>query len=386
MHNKSLDGLRGLAALNVVFAHFIGAFFPSSYLVGNYLPFLLRGERWGTVFKYNNFDDILNLIFMPFFSFFYGGTFAVSIFFVISGYVLTLPYYTDQCEKLKARIIVRYIRLNIPIIIISLISMSILVSGLYWNMEASKVLENNWLNLFFKDIPSIVNFLKLEFYETIFYGAGSLIPPIWTMKIEFFGSIFLMGYYLIKPKIFTKYFFAMGFLMICITEQNADGVFFIAMFCGSFLSKINFSKKINPYIFLAGLILGSTQTSSNLFDILPNSNFLGAWASNKLQFYTCIGAYLIVASIKNGFGMNLLQHKVCSFFGNISYSMYLVHMLILCSITSYMYLQIKDLEYCQPILFISYMVITFIVSNIAYLYLDRPSINLSRAIGKLLKF
>ncbi len=66
-------------------------------------------------------------------SIFYNGHFAVLIFFVLSGYVLTMPYYNqdESSGVLSKRLWGRYLRLNIPIFFAISISYVVYVSGLY---------------------------------------------------------------------------------------------------------------------------------------------------------------------------------------------------------------------------------------------------------------
>ena len=53
---------------------------------------------------------------MPFLSILWNGNFAVCIFFVLSGYVLSRPYYFgNRLETLRERHLKRYLRLSIPI-------------------------------------------------------------------------------------------------------------------------------------------------------------------------------------------------------------------------------------------------------------------------------
>jgi peptidoglycan/LPS O-acetylase OafA/YrhL len=81
-YKKSLDGLRGLASLNVALSHFFGAFLPT-VLHSNY-PNVFHGGLE------NAYTDIIG---SPLATIFFNGHFAVLLFFVLSGYVLSLPYY-----------------------------------------------------------------------------------------------------------------------------------------------------------------------------------------------------------------------------------------------------------------------------------------------------
>ena len=111
MKSLHADGLRGLAALNVVISHFMAAFTP--FLMHYNYPETFPAGQMST------FSTILNL---PIFTILYNGHFAVLIFFVLSGYVLARPYYLDKSHSLKNRLWGRYLRLNLPIAVSLLIS------------------------------------------------------------------------------------------------------------------------------------------------------------------------------------------------------------------------------------------------------------------------
>jgi len=97
-----LDGLRGLAALVVVFHHFILAFYPALFLGRNAATHLKDGTE---AFISGSAMNI-----------FYGGNFMVAIFFVLSGFVLSHKFFLKKdYEILTQGAVKRYIRLVIPV-------------------------------------------------------------------------------------------------------------------------------------------------------------------------------------------------------------------------------------------------------------------------------
>jgi hypothetical protein len=86
LHSTSyLDGLRGVAALFVVFAHYQASYFP--YLGEGWHQISGQqqdGEEGGMQQRENNY-----LVQLPLLRTFYAPRFMVCIFFVISGYVLS---------------------------------------------------------------------------------------------------------------------------------------------------------------------------------------------------------------------------------------------------------------------------------------------------------
>ena len=97
--------MRGLAALNVVLCHFVEAFYPS-VMHGHY-PIIFAGSLHPS--RLQQFAEL------PLVSVFYSGHVAVLIFFVLSGYVLALPFYQGQPEKLAPRLAGRFVRLDLPV-------------------------------------------------------------------------------------------------------------------------------------------------------------------------------------------------------------------------------------------------------------------------------
>ena len=81
---KFLDGVRGLAALIVVIHHYILAFFPAMFFGNSKINHFAGEHEYST--------SPLQL--------FYNGSFAVCIFFVLSGFVLSIKYLQTQDNKL----------------------------------------------------------------------------------------------------------------------------------------------------------------------------------------------------------------------------------------------------------------------------------------------
>ncbi|WP_443147193.1 acyltransferase family protein [Paenibacillus sp. KACC 21273] len=79
---KYLDGLRGLAALIVVISHFVVAFYPSLYN--------------GSIDSVHTQKSLELWISKSPFNLFYNGNFAVCVFFVLSGYVLSYKFFITK--------------------------------------------------------------------------------------------------------------------------------------------------------------------------------------------------------------------------------------------------------------------------------------------------
>lgn len=95
---QSLDALRGLAAVSVVFLHILSVYgtkdaWAVSSTHGDFLAFLLARTPAGI---------------------FYAGGEAVVLFFVLSGFVLSLPFLSDHPQGYRTFIIRRFCRIYLP--------------------------------------------------------------------------------------------------------------------------------------------------------------------------------------------------------------------------------------------------------------------------------
>lgn len=366
-HNLGLDGLRGIAALNVAIYHFL--------LAVNLLGL--------DCFTQNN-NLFLKPVFLVIGAVFFNGHLAVIVFFVLSGYVLSLPYYNNREDLvLKKRIWGRYLRLNIPIVFATLISYLIYKSNLYFNIDAAKISGSLFISDFNNPI-SLSTLFEESFYKSILFGYRTLVPQLWTLNIEFIGSIYLLFYYVCKPKKFTGISSIFVFFYLYLTYHGGS-IYFIAIFLGSFLNVVKID---NPSIKLLTLIIGlyfaAFQLNCIFYNFLPDITLGNARLFESDKFYNTIGALLITAAVANGVGRNFLQHKIIQFLGRISFSLYILHFSVLCSISCYFYITHAQTSILIFINFIIFLAICFIASTLFEKYIDRPATKLSHKVSEFM--
>lgn len=126
-----LEGLRGIASLIVVFHHYMCAFYPA----------MVFGA--GAAFHIGPIEarfaaSPLNVL--------YNGGFAVCIFFVLSGYVLTNRYFRiRQRDLVTSSAVRRYVRLMIPTLFTVIVAYLLSTANLYYNGLASNITGSTWL-------------------------------------------------------------------------------------------------------------------------------------------------------------------------------------------------------------------------------------------------
>lgn len=377
MKNQNADGLRGIAAFGVAVGHFLTAFLPT-----------MLHKNYPMIFPENTNPSVLfEVLTSPLVSIFYNGHFAVILFFVLSGYVLSLPYFSNESnfiEVLSKRLWGRYFRLNIPIAVAIFLSYVVYKSDFYFHLQASQISGSiNWFKLFFAPEISFLTAAKEAIYESLLFGKGTLIPPLWTLKVEFIGSVYLLLFYMVKPKQSLFVPFLMALILIFILSGQ-DSIFYFAIFFGSLLGNLKDLGKYKIVFFAIGAYFGAFQFKSAAYDFLPTWNITGTDVWEVKSFYNTVGAILMTAPIVQGFGSKLFQSRAIQFLGRISFSIYLLHFIVLCSISSYLYVYFPQSKIFWIINFGFYVLICFVVSALFERFVDRKSIKLSHKFSETL--
>jgi len=161
-----LDGLRGWAAVVVLFHHIFVDGLPANSFMANRL-------FWAKVFFMN-------------------GTFAVCLFFVISGFSLSMGYLQTGDERGLARMAAgRYVRLALPIFVICAITYLLLML----NIIPPAAQRPNPLDVFATFTPTLNGLFEFSLFGTFVFrsNAENYNPPLWTMFYEFLGSFMVFA-------------------------------------------------------------------------------------------------------------------------------------------------------------------------------------------------
>ncbi len=360
-HNKSADGLRGIASLNVAISHFIAAFVPT-----------LLHHNYPTIFPENlNPGIIFKTLQLPIITLIFNGHFAVLTFFVLSGFVLTIPYFNNNTESLANRLWGRYLRLNIPIAISIAISLLIYKLGWYRNLEvAHEINAGKWLSTFMPPGISLIASLKSALFDGILFGMSPLNPPMWTLKIEFLGSIYLLALYLCAPKGRLVFATAIAATLLALIYRQ-DSIYFITILAGSLLNLVKPGRKIAILCFALGIYFGSFQYKTPFYDFLPRIYW------ERKNFYNALGALFLTIGIIGGVGRRFLESRPIQLLGKQSFALYLVHFIILCSLTSSIYLSLGRTNLNTIINFGIYISCCYIMAILLTRFVDKPAIKIS---------
>ncbi|WP_051943365.1 MULTISPECIES: acyltransferase family protein [Luteibacter] len=322
----SADGLRGLAAVNVLLCHLFLAFLPGGFAwiyPDTTTPDAMRGVV----------DHVI--AFQPL-SVLWNGEFAVCIFFVLSGYVLTKSFIdTGDTGSFRLRASRRYLRLGVPIFGSVMFAWFVMAMGWSHAVEAGHLSGSTWLADFWKKPPDFIEALRDGTYGTILGGWSRFNPTLWTMKIELLGSMFVFAYRsLTLPGRAAPLNFAFAVALLAWFFPH-DWPYYTAFLAGSHVgeARLTSSKPLLALAVVGAIICGG-------FDVSPWYDWTHALplADNERKaLFNVVGGILLLYVVRCGSFDRVLQSRPAQFMGRISYAFYLVHLPILLSFSAWFF-------------------------------------------------
>lgn len=381
-----LDGLRGLAALFVVMDHPLVAF-DMAFLTG-------RPEDART-----SWDAALSgaPFFLPL-----SGSLSVNIFFLLSGYVLAQAFYRAQLG-LAAQLAKRYVRLALPILIACLISYALLSAGWMHNHELAGWTQSGWLDGQFQQTPSLLAALREGGFGALMLGVQggtSYDSSLWTMPIEFYGSLGLILIFqlarLLPNNAATRLRgLQLGLLGLAVLfYSSALGLFALGALLAMWGGLPKLDRRVVVPVFVLGLFLGTFPTGPSRwegYDFLlrltpPLPSFM-PFGHSLASFWNAAGALLILLSAENWVPFRrMLLSRPLQFLGHVSFPLYLIHIPLLMSVISVAALWMlgTGLAYwlvaCLSVALL--IVVSLLVAAGLFYISERPAIALAVRVGQ----
>lgn len=344
-----LEALRGYAALMVAYAHSIGA------------VKIVNSES--SIIK-----QILNII--------GNGGAGVTIFFILSGYVLMLSL--NRLSSLSPWVLYlnfifrRFLRI-FPAMLVCLLFCFFWVNFLHTPMKFEAA--SNDYYLYWNGPISIVELVK-----NLVFISNSLNPVTWTLQVELLASIVFLPLWLlckrsIKIALFLLLTFIAYFWLTPLYSFARSG--FVFMFILGMLinysaawMESNFKSVSLGYIGWGAYILCCTVNK-----LFPETTALG-WIFEALMGYILIAS--LVAGSQKKLKLQVLDHKIPRFLGKISYSFYLWHFPLLFISGTWLFKIIPGNwillwpNLFQNILFLVSTIVTIPLAWLSYCYIEKP--------------
>ncbi len=375
-----LDGIRGIAAFGVFLNHFTLAFYSAWWFQKPELSHLN-----GLEMEYTN----------SLFSFLNNGGFCVAIFFVLSGFVLSRKYFISKdIEVLMSGLHRRFLRLYIPVAFALIISYILLTSHLYFNDPASRITLSEWFIKQWRIADPQSRLLSSLFFGTMFTGDSSLDTCLWTISSEFYGSLFVFAFLMFTHFTSRHRLFMMFLAMYYFYVMKSP--FYLAFVMGMTLCYTEQWIKKRRTILTSFYAITLLVTGLLLGTVPFNSPYADTWQEtikNTIWDYTpwcnTIAAYcLILAFVFSPLLQKIVSLRLFRFLGFISFSLYLLHPIILGSFSSWLFLQLystRGYNPCVLIVFTATIVFLLISSWLMAKYVDQFGISFARKVYDYMK-
>ncbi len=366
------EAIRGLAALMVVVYHVITGFWPEIIYQ--------KGAAWQAMPAW-----LRALVRFPGSRLWDGGM-AVTIFFVLSGFVLSLSFFQRGSSKsLGSAALRRYPRLMFPVAASILLTFLLMCTGAMFNYRAGEFinqLQGNtytpqsppwesscWLMSWYQFSPSILSALRESVWGA-FTGVARYNLVLWTMPIELMYSFLVYGFLALFGGLRNRWLlYAILAALALVRDYPAavSGAYFMLDFVlGMALCDVwthnqrawRLSLPLAPALGLVVLAILATP-----FKPLTALIVIGATAASpRLQ--------------------QLLSGRRFAFLGRVSFGVYLIHMMVFCSLGCGTYLSLCRGLGCPHLGSCVIASLVTIVGTVAggwvfYHLVDRPTIALT---------
>ncbi|KSU60391.1 hypothetical protein AS034_16240 [[Bacillus] enclensis] len=379
---QSLDSLRGIAAFVVIIFHVLLSF--SLFYKAD------KNFEYGNVIAKIFNETPLHMI--------WGGNEAVLLFFVLSGFVLAIPFQIGKQGSYKNFIIKRFVRIYIPYIAVMTLSVVLMVS-LYEYKDAtglSEAYENRWNH-------DVTWRAILAYIFMINYDTANVNGVVWTlyheMRVSLIFPLLMVPLLKLKPikalmvlsagVIFSLIITISPFLLLgrsdltlIIRDFGFTAYYSVFFILGAFISTYR------------RVIVEWTSAQSEKFRLLMFvvSIFLinGKWVVNIIPIKSTLLLYsplsgigigiLFIVVLSSPLANRLLTVKPLLFLGKISYSLYLTHVLVI-MLTTIAFEQIGHVMWA----FILSPIASIPVAYLAFRAFELPSMQLASRYSRKVK-
>jgi peptidoglycan/LPS O-acetylase OafA/YrhL len=362
-----LEGLRGIAAMQVVLLHFVSGFMPDT-----------AEHAWPP----------LHVL--------YDGHTAVYVFFLISGTVLTPSF--ARPGAFTGKLARRVVRLGIPVAAAAAIATALLALFPDAHRQAAALTGSEWLATDSSGAPTFAHFareigldsLLLGYREATLFAplAGHLPPmersldaPFWSLHLELYGSLLVLC--LVSLRAYSIWAHRVAVAAAALSFGKHPMFLFVL---GHLVSLLPHSGKelgkgwLGMLLLLLGLAMSATKDWHFVEWLrLSLRRTELADAPNLFQFQSQLAAVVLYAGVLwCPFVWPVLESAPFRHLGRLSFSIYLLHFPILFTVVCLAFTLV--LASSSAAAFVLFLALTLLAAIVFERVVDRPAIALSRRI------
>jgi len=301
----------------------------------------------------------------------FNGPFSVSIFFILSGFVVAQAA-SRSASPAYVNIMLRYLRLALPSTASVIFAWFLLTLFPTASTQLNAVVNHYWAGETYQgDIPTI-GFALCDGMVKIFVdGSSGFNGVLWTMKIEAEGSILLYAIYgLTQGKIRVALLVLLA--IPCLLSPRYLG-FILGALMRERWSRGQLGAFSPTATLVAGVVLGFPATGFAArigIPHLPHALTLGA-ADGWIP--PIAAAMIVYSTLTSGFLQYLMSTKFVQYLGRISFSLYLVHYVLIYTAIASLYVFLQPVgNFALVSIFLIYLILSLALASLAEKWVDQP--------------
>lgn len=329
-----LEAVRGIAALVVLASHLLLGFFPRFH---------------GLLFP----DERVSPFGTPLFAL-VNGSAAVVVFFVLSGFVLTVrAFQTQSALPLVLGALKRWPRLALPVLVVNIASGVLVGWALYRNQPVAQQIASPWLGWSYTAAPeqwrSVAAAMREGAFSTFIWGSAYFNNPLWTMYLEFYGSFLAFFLAAVVLGIGGSAACAVAVLMLfCLIAFSPYLACFIVGVCLAWLYSGEKWEAMAGWLHQRGRVFWTgvlvlvvvlfgyheafvaEPAPTGFYGVLVPLNNLGS-LQLRVALHTAGAVIMLVSVLALPALSSRLRGPAGALLGRLSFPVYLVHMPVICS-------------------------------------------------------
>jgi peptidoglycan/LPS O-acetylase OafA/YrhL len=255
--------------------------------------------------------------------------------------VVSFPAMKEQYEKVSDSMLKRYFRLALPVFFVCLIVYLMGKLNLFVNAEAAGITGSPWLGKYYQTMPGFLQIFVSAFISIWFIGDNTFSTAFWMLSTLFYGSYLAYVLSILSWKKEKRILWVYAGISLVFLYMNSMMLCFsigvILAFClfhrRELLCGLGQKRDtvIGIVLLLLGIFFGGYPTYVQPTNVYRYFAFLGNWFTVSQVMHILGAAFLLLGCFRLQPVKHVLELRPLQHLGEISYSLYIVHIPLLFS-------------------------------------------------------